>query len=51
MTICIISISCCKDSQGEGKLQSLTTGKQRTADSIELIAGNSEMEQSTQNAA
>lgn len=51
--ICIISISCCKDSWGEGRLQShyfLTTGKQRTAGSVELIAGNSEMERSTQNA-
>lgn len=41
--ICIISISCCKDSQGEGNLQSLTAGKQRT-DSIELVAGKSEVE-------
>lgn len=48
--ICIISISCCKDSRGEGKLQPLVTGKQRTAGSIELIAGNGEMERSTQTA-
>lgn len=47
--ICISSISCCKDSQEEGKLQSLTTSKQRTPGSIELIAVNSEMERSTQN--
>lgn len=48
--IIILYYSCCKHSLGEGKLQSLTTDKQRTAGSIELIGGNNEMERSTQNA-